>query len=52
MFRWIFRTSPFWADLGLLALRLYFGLTLALGHGLDKVSNFERFISHVDNGRL
>ena len=48
MLRWLFRTSPFQTDLGLLGIRLFFGLTLALGHGLEKVSNFERFISQVD----
>lgn len=48
MLRWFFRTSLFQADLGLLAVRLFFGLSLALGHGLEKVSNFERFINHVD----
>lgn len=46
--RWLFRTSLFQADLGLLCVRVFFGLTLAIGHGLDKVSNFERFNLAVD----
>lgn len=46
--RWLFRTSTLQADLGLLVARLAFGLTIALGHGLDKVSNFERFNGQVE----
>jgi putative oxidoreductase len=34
-------------DLGLLALRLGFGLTLAFGHGLPKLITFEKHVSSV-----
>lgn len=32
---------PFSADLGLLVLRAWLGLTIFLAHGLDKLKNFE-----------
>ena len=35
------------ADLGLLVLRLYFGLGLALGHGINKLPPSERFVAGV-----
>jgi putative oxidoreductase len=48
LLQWLGSTSPFQTDLGLLALRLWVGLALAFGHGLDKVSSFERFNGTVD----
>jgi putative oxidoreductase len=38
---------PAWPDCGLLLLRRWFGLTLALAHGLPKASNIPRFIDVV-----
>lgn len=43
------RESPALKDAGLLLLRLWFGIVLALGHGLGKVGNLEKFLSSVSN---
>ncbi|MGM0577678.1 MAG: DoxX family protein [Myxococcota bacterium] len=40
-------TTPPQVDAGLLLLRLWFGLNLALAHGLGKVSDLEAFTSQV-----
>ena len=36
-------------DIGILVLRLVFGLSMAFGHGLGKMPPSERFIEGVDN---
>jgi putative oxidoreductase len=44
---WLFGATPFERDFALLLLRLWFGLVLALGHGLSKVTNLGAFIADV-----
>jgi putative oxidoreductase len=41
------KTTPRSADLGLLLLRLWFGLVLAFGHGWAKISGLEAFTAGV-----
>jgi putative oxidoreductase len=41
----LFGATP--ADLGLLAIRLFFGTTLAVAHGWDKVVDLGRFTSNI-----
>jgi putative oxidoreductase len=41
----LFGATP--ADLGLLAIRLYFGITLAVGHGWDKVADLGKFTGNL-----
>ena len=45
--RKLFETTPLGADVGLLLVRLWFGTTLALAHGLGKVSDLGNFTSKV-----
>jgi putative oxidoreductase len=42
-------TSGPGTDLGLLALRLWFGLVIAFAHGFGKVSDLPKFIDSVTN---
>jgi putative oxidoreductase len=48
LFNWLGSSTVFQSDLGLFALRVWLGLVLALGHGIDKVSSFERFNLSVE----
>lgn len=41
--RLLFGTSPLTTDLGLLAIRLWFGVVMALAHGIPKFSKLEMF---------
>ena len=41
------KTTPASADIGLLVVRVWFGLVLAFGHGLSKVLNLGGFIDGV-----
>jgi putative oxidoreductase len=41
---------PFSTDLGLLVLRLWFGLTIFLSHGLAKLQNFSATVSSFEKG--
>jgi putative oxidoreductase len=41
--RLLFGTSPLMNDLGLLAIRLWFGLVMALAHGIPKFDKIEAF---------
>lgn len=43
------RTTPWSADLGLLVVRVWFGLVLAFGHGLSKITGLEAFVAGVAN---
>jgi putative oxidoreductase len=48
-FRRVLSTSATSTDLGLLVLRLWFGLVLALGHGYAKMVDLPKFIESVGN---
>ena len=43
---------PARVDLGLLLLRLWFGLVLALAHGLHKLGNLQGFVSAVEQNGI
>lgn len=43
----LLRSEPRHIDVGLLVLRLWFGLVLAFGHGLGKVGHLEGFTAGV-----
>lgn len=41
--RLLFGTSPLMTDVGLLAIRLWFGIVMAVAHGIPKFSKIEAF---------
>lgn len=41
--RLLFGTSPLMTDVGLLAIRLWFGIVMAVAHGIPKFSKIETF---------
>jgi putative oxidoreductase len=47
--RLLFGTSPLMNDVGLLLIRLWFGLVMALAHGIPKFSKIEVFAAGLAN---
>jgi putative oxidoreductase len=47
--RWITTTSPRLSDLGLLIVRVWFGVLLAVAHGVGKMTDLSSFTQSVES---